>query len=59
MRAEARVLYRDWEAACQKVDLEGSLERVDDLRDALKAAKDVKRTAFVMISKSELCLRNL
>lgn len=50
---EARVLYRDWEAACEKVDLEASLERVEHLRQALRDAKDLGVNAFVLTKGTE------
>lgn len=55
---EARVLYRDWAAACAKVDLEGSLERVEHLREALKGAKELGVNALVLTKGTE-CLRQL
>lgn len=55
---EARVLYRDWEAACQKIDVEASVQRVEPLRAAIKAAKDLGVNALVLARGNEL-LRHL
>ena len=55
---EARVLYRDWAAACDKVDLEASLERVEHLRQALRDAKDMGVNSLVL-SKGTDSLRQL
>ncbi|CAE7357666.1 unnamed protein product [Symbiodinium sp. CCMP2456] len=55
---EARVLYRDWEAACQKIEVEASVQRVEPLRTAIKAAKDLGVNALVLARGNEL-LRHL
>ncbi|CAE7217835.1 DRC9 [Symbiodinium necroappetens] len=55
---EARVLYRDWEAACRKIDVEASVQRVEPLRAAIKAAKDLGVNALVLARGNEL-LRHL
>ncbi|CAJ1395151.1 unnamed protein product [Effrenium voratum] len=55
---EARVLYRDWAAACEKIDVEATVERVEQLRSALKAAKDLGVNALVL-TKGNDALRHL
>ncbi|CAE7664158.1 DRC9, partial [Symbiodinium pilosum] len=55
---EARVLYRDWASACQKIDVEASVQRLEPLRKAIKAAKDLGVNALVLARGNEL-LRHL